>query len=35
VAPVPFKSEVRHITQLDAFMTGTDTVSVDVKPVLK
>jgi hypothetical protein len=35
VAPVPFKSEIRHVTMLPEFMTGQDSVTVDVKPVLR
>lgn len=35
IAPVPFKSEVRYVTTLPDYMTGQDSVSVEVKRVLK
>jgi hypothetical protein len=34
VAPVPFKSETRHVTPLEQFMVGHDSVRIQVKPVL-
>jgi hypothetical protein len=35
VAPVTFKSEVRHVAMLSEFMTGQDSATVKVNPVLR
>jgi hypothetical protein len=34
VAPVAFSSEARHVTPMEQFVMGQDTVSIAVKPVL-
>ena len=35
VAPEPFRSETRLVASLPGFMTGQDTLTVEVKPVLR
>ena len=34
-SPEAFKSSRHHVTELDDFMVGTDSVSVKVRPVLR